>query len=835
MKILELELTQYIRLSLNNIRYFKLTLKEIVQLILGTNGSGKSSVLYELTPLPASDKNYYKGGRKRIVLTHNGKTYELISDFKNGQDHYFYVDGENLNIGRNVTMQKELVKEHFNITTETHKILLGVEDFTDMSATRRREVFTMLCSVDYTFAIKLYKKITEALRDTQGSLKKLKKRLGEETMQALKEEEIASMRARLADLNRESQTMYMLRNADALSVFDARDNTHRTLSDIATLTEQFHGVRKILKDKCYIMPEEYQMDIESVRDQLSGVEAVYGRLAEEFMNASVEVNSVADLEAEDVGELEETIVRSNKLAKELMARRKQPLEGFNALRASQSMDVVYESLYSVLTDLPTDPDGKMTSAALNEVMDKLRDRELSLRVNADKLVGFEHREKHLMEMANSEHIDCPKCEHKWQLGYSEDAHTHVKTRIAAGRAIVAKLKGEIDILTEQRDSLNAYSTLYREYIRITRSTPELQPLWNLINEEDAVRKAPSRALTIIELVRGDLQLEMQVGAIRDKITTDMKRLEMANYAQSSAIKAKKVRMDQLEQEIGRLSQEKVLIQNKLYELTTTQRQIKRLHEIGDKLRQSKEKFEQGAINIVAAVKNEVIDHALADTHREIAFLSTRIHSIDQQETLLNDLKQSITIHEKEEKAYKALASSLSPVDGLIAQGMLGFIRNYAARMNAIIAKIWTYRMEMHDCSTDPDSAELSYKFPVSTPNLPKPTPDVSETSAGQQEMLNLAFRIVAAQCLGLDRGWLALDEFGKAFDESHREAATQVVRQLLEQLNFSQLFMISHYEASYGAFYSAQVSVMDKRNITVPANRKVNELTVIEASVPEAA
>jgi hypothetical protein len=26
---------------------------------------------------------------------------------------------------------------------------------------------------------------------------------------------------------------------------------------------------------------------------------------------------------------------------------------------------------------------------------------------------------------------------------------------------------------------------------------------------------------------------------------------------------------------------------------------------------------------------------------------------------------------------------------------------------------------------------------------------------------------------------------------------------------------------------------MDKRNITVPANRKVNELTVIEASVPE--
>src|SRR5690606_18331551 len=99
MKILELELHLYKRLALNNIRYFKLELKEIVQLILGTNASGKSSILYELSPLPANHKNYHKGGKKRILISHLGKTYELISDFANGQDHYFIVDGENLNPG----------------------------------------------------------------------------------------------------------------------------------------------------------------------------------------------------------------------------------------------------------------------------------------------------------------------------------------------------------------------------------------------------------------------------------------------------------------------------------------------------------------------------------------------------------------------------------------------------------------------------------------------------------------------------------------------------------------------------------------------------------------
>jgi hypothetical protein len=164
----------------------------------------------------------------------------------------------------------------------------------------------------------------------------------------------------------------------------------------------------------------------------------------------------------------------------------------------------------------------------------------------------------------------------------------------------------------------------------------------------------------------------------------------------------------------------------------------------------------------------------------------------------------------------------------IAEGMLGFIRTFVAKMNALIAKVWTYRMEVHDCSTEEESAELNYKFPLSTPNLPKPTIDVAHGSSAQKQMVDLAFRIIMAQCLGLDRGPLALDEFGTGFDEGHREAATQVISQLMNQLNFSQLFMISHYDECYGAFYNAQITVIDKRNITIPGNRKYNEYTLIE-------
>ena len=828
-KFIELELDLCIRLSLNNIRHFKLTLKELVQLILGTNGSGKSSILYELSPLPANAKDYHKGGRKRQLISNNGKMYELISDFSNGQDHFFYVDGENLNEQRTITIQKELVKEHFGYTSEIHDILLGLEKFTTMSPARRREVFTMLCSVDYTYAIKLYKKILEAHTAAKNASKLTKKRLVEATATTLGEEEITALRNRLSELNREAQAMYMLRNADALSVRDAKINAEKAISTLHDLTTKFRTVRKLLREKCYISPEEYQFDIDSVKDELSKLEGVYSLHAEEFMTASVEVNSVSDLEDEDVVKLKDTIIADNEQAKALLERRKRPLEGFNAVRANDSMDLVFDTLHSVLTDLPSDPDGLMSSTALTSVMDKLRDMELSLSTNKEKLAGLVHHEKHLAELANSEQIECPSCTHKWHLDYTPEAHMAVKGRIEKGREIVAVLVAEIAKYQEQREKLQEYATLYKEYMRIVRNTPELQPLWNLISEEDSVRTSPNHTLSLVELVRSDLRIEMQVQAIRNKISLDVKRLELAEYAQSETIKGKKARLEKLEQEIGRLSQQKVLIQNKLYELVNTQRQIKQMYAITDAINASKDALNQTSVIIVNAVKNEIIDSALADTHREIAALSTRIHSIDQHEATVNELKNAIADWEKSEKAYKVLADALSPTDGLIAEGMLGFIRNYVAKMNALIAKVWTYRMEVHDCSTDSESAELNYKFPLSTPNLPKPVEDVKFGSTAQQDMVNLGYRVIAAQSWKLDHGPLALDEFGAGFDEAHREAATQVIRQMMEQLNFSQLFMISHYESSYGAFYNAQITVLDKNNIVIPGNRAVNEHTLIEA------
>ena len=59
MKIISLELEGAIRLELSGIKNLKITPETSITAIIGSNGSGKSSLLHYLSPLPA-DKAYKK-------------------------------------------------------------------------------------------------------------------------------------------------------------------------------------------------------------------------------------------------------------------------------------------------------------------------------------------------------------------------------------------------------------------------------------------------------------------------------------------------------------------------------------------------------------------------------------------------------------------------------------------------------------------------------------------------------------------------------------------------------------------------------------------------------
>lgn len=825
--ILELELNLYKRLSLKNIRKFKWSFKATVQILLGTNGSGKSQVMREMSPLPANEKDFHKGGLKRIVISHNAKIYELISDFTKTQEHYFNCDGVNLNPGRTITIQRELVKEHFNLTNERHEFRLGLEPFTKMAAGRRKELLMQICVVDYTYAVKLYKSVMDEFNSMRNGIKLAKRRLQTETVNVINDIEVTNLRERLSILTKQSQQLYMLRNANAGTMGEVTNNLHSAVSTINELAARFSAIRKTLGAISYFSPQEQQSIIDDSRDTLAATNGIYNRLSEEFMQLSAEIADTLDVVGEDAVAMQDEIIKDRKLIDTLLAQRKQPLEGLNAVSASGSMELVYESLVSVLTALPSDPESLMSFENLVKTNDRIKELSMSINVNREKLNDCVHRERHLAELATGDNIDCPKCDHKWRLGYDEKTHAMLKQRVEQGRLVVAGLVKELEATEIKQASLNEYATLYKEYIRITRNTPELLPLWELIDSENSIKVSPNHALSLISLVKGDLYLELQVSSIEDKIRNNLQRLKLVELSKSENTKEKRAKLLKLENELGVLSNRKVTEQRLLQCHVNNLNQTNQLFSISDRIGQAQRLLEQHQYAAIDTIKNNIIDESLVDTHSEIATLSSRLNSIDQQTAVINDIRRSIESMEEQEKAYKALADALSPTDGLIAEGMLGFIRNFVARMNALIAKTWTYSLVVHDCSTEAETAELNYKFPLMSPNLDEPVPDVVNGSAGQQEIVNLSFIIIASQCMGIDYGPLFLDEFGKTFDAAHQQASVHLIGQLMEQLNFSQLFMISHYEDCYGAFYNAAITVLDASNIVVPSGRSYNEHLVI--------
>jgi hypothetical protein len=169
---------------------------------------------------------------------------------------------------------------------------------------------------------------------------------------------------------------------------------------------------------------------------------------------------------------------------------------------------------------------------------------------------------------------------------------------------------------------------------------------------------------------------------------------------------------------------------------------------------------------------------------------------------------------KKWETYKILAKILSPVDGLIAEQLIGFIKAFTDHMNTLIGNVWEYDLNIVPCGLE--SGELDYKFPIHVKSEANRVPDVAKGSTGQCEIIDFAFKLIVMFYLRLTDYPLYLDELGHSFDERHRTNVMNFVKDLVETKGFSQVFMISHYASSHGSFTNAEVLVMDAANITVP-------------------
>ena len=127
MRYIRIELAHYKRLShLTGLKGITIDFKQPVHLLLGTNGSGKSSLMDELTLYPSSPQHYGAFGCKKIWFEDQGVTYCSISHLN--PTHYSLLDETNnqyLAKQVNMTQMKELCRVHFKMTPKTELLQKG--------------------------------------------------------------------------------------------------------------------------------------------------------------------------------------------------------------------------------------------------------------------------------------------------------------------------------------------------------------------------------------------------------------------------------------------------------------------------------------------------------------------------------------------------------------------------------------------------------------------------------------------------------------------------------------------------------------------------------------
>jgi hypothetical protein len=806
MRIEKLRLKGYKRLMLDNIIFdITYTPTSPYQLILGTNGSGKSSFVYELSPLPANPGFYTKDGFKEITITHKGSTYYLVS---RGNRHSFIKDNVELNPGGTITVQKEFVWREFQLNVERHELLIGETKFSSMPAAVRRKWFTELSPIDYSYPLSVYDSLKTQARDTQGAIKHLAQHLATQTLNLTNLGDVEGLNERSGTLRDELNILFKSRVPNLKGLDQAQQTLQQLLAEIEDEST------KLLQMDRTMVPAKHYRSLDDVEDDFNRVASeitTSDKLLEHYVKEFHELEQVLTAMRGEDGALVDLTLKVSEYEQRI-AQMQATVERYTTIndpeRVRGDLRAAFNSLIEVFSQLPDNTDRRFTRDTIsNRRADSLKRRQdveaTERRISnlKDKIAG----------MLESKETRCPSCNYVWRDGFSEaDYNKHVQW-LRDNEAHLRKITELAEDDSRFLEEADQYIRIYQQFRSLVSAYPRLAPLWDHIAENQLQFNAPKAQIPQFYLFQRDVDRACELAAMQSDLEHVRALSEKENVGLDQGVNHLSLRLAKLNAGVGEVTQGLIGLNQDQAVIKAYRQRMRLATATVDRLDELEARLPQAMLDVLDNLRNAMIDDVVIHHHNDLATLQKQLADKDSLESIITDVTKNHGVLVQELDAYKLLLSELSPVDGLIAENMMGSIDHALAQLNLIIGMVWTYDMQVLPCHLD--SGELDYKFPITN----SVAPDVSKTSDGQKEIIDFSFKMMAVLYLGLQDLPLYLDEFGRNMDEQHRINAMTFIKQLIDTGYHQQVFMVSHYAASHGAFASAEVLVMDTRNIVVPS------------------
>lgn len=821
MRFNSLELTDNNRLLLAMIKKINLTYTEDCQITIGTNGSGKSTVMRETSPLPAIADDYMIGGGKVARVTHKGEKYTAtsIKVTEKGWKHSLIheEDETELNPGGTRAVQKQLVEEIFGLTEEIFDILVGDTVFTNMSPALRREWILSFSGSDLEYAMEVYKKLAVKQREAQTLQRHYAGRLATELGNQIKDDEIEHLRI-VTKQSTDSINQLMLEKDGT------RQPSHqiqRQIDDITTEVQErlediihsehiidgyFGGEVKDLADVGIVL-QDMSAQKEGLKQHLKSLYHRADRMRE-FLR------TLESSGAGGVAELEEVTKHKQEEVDDWMGL----IHHHHTHTDAEALCGLLSGQIGIITDLlhsiPDNTSGEYTPDRYMRLVNEQKSIMVDINQIDSKSKDIEHQLYHLQNVSA---VDCPDCHSHFTPGASDSQITALRDKLSAfgnSRHQRESLIEELDLkLTEQK----AYQQKVMDLNQFIDRMPKLKPLWNLIAPLDVYRGGNAKAVTVAMQYLNDLELSCDILKHEAVIRANKDIIESISQLTQGQNVVNEAELTSLDQEISNTLRDIEQLDARFRTLKQFESQAQSLTMDAEQYHQRVYELRDLTIDYLLSLRNECIEEDIREQQIVLANVQAKLHSSLTGKALIDELRRNKEIVDEDLKCLSVMEAKLSPKNGLIATHIKTFFDQFIEQMNAIIAEVWTYPMQIMVSDIVADG--MNCKFPVVVEsvehgvNAKVTSKDVAKTSSSQIDIINFAFRIVAMMCLGLEEYPLYLDEVGIRMDEKHRDRFNAFIERYMEAKQGSQMFMISHYVAMHGIFTQAEICLLDKQNI----------------------
>lgn len=791
--ITKLILKGYNRFFLNNIEEIEYTPKSIVQLILGSNGSGKSSLLKELNPLPINKHEFKEDGYKIIHIEKDNKKYVIYSDKSKNS---FKVNDEELNPGGTKKVQLNLIESHFNLNIKSNNVLLGISKLTTMSTNERKDWLRQMSTVDYSYSIFLYNELKQKLRDTTGFIKIINNELTQDTSMLIKDEEVVLIKNEITLLK-------MFIEELSLGYNTVEDFKFNIIPDY----EKLNSFKK-LKDK-----NVYKYDVEIVKTKIISLETTLKDLELDIENITKEIDKIEtyNTTTEEIKNLTTLLPSYEEYFKKI---EQENIEQYFSLKDVEILNNKFlnheKELNNTILELNYYDDINLTKTYFEELTGKKDNILFNINNLSKNKFKLEGEYKSLMDNFKDDNkIKCHNCGTEAYFGYNKETQLKIENELKVIEEKLEKLNKEFNIISEEHNKTLKKISLIK-IIKENMLNIGLLKYWNESLKDTIGNITSQQLMNNIIKIKYNLSISKDYN-IRLKEYEDIKyKIKLDNEILNKQNEMLTASKDILLEKLNKAIESKRLNKIELDTNKTLFKDIEDFRGYYEEFLVVLKNYSKQKSLFILKNKNNVIKKFISDLKSNLITLEEKYNDIDRIKSRIEKNKELIEKYEYNKVLLEKAVKALSPNEGLIAKSINSFINKFLLEMNTIINSVWSYDITLLPCQINEEN-DLDYKFSVIVDNK-QPITDVSELSSSMKDIVDLSFRIVFMKYMHLSHMPLILDEFGITMDDKHRYNVYNVIENVLIN-NFEQVFITAHFKSMYSRFLDSDIVVLDDKNI----------------------